>query len=240
MLAAAALALAGCGGDDSDNDSAGQTPPGGALGSGSRTVLLARDRLVGAPGRFAWVAHEIRLGREEAIEHDHEFAFVYADQEPTMIGPKQLRPGDGAPVGAGVRHRHESAGDGTAFWEIRLAKPHSGAPPGARRARRVFESEPLERIPRNAQASFLRVTVPARGGMTTVHTHPGPEFIYQLTGQIDYQNAIIGTKRMRPGDAEGVPPDTAVQKRNPFDADAVFLSWFLVDPDRPFAPPAEF
>jgi quercetin dioxygenase-like cupin family protein len=240
VLAAAALALAGCGGDDSDGDSAGRTPPGGALGSGSRTELLGRDRLAGDPGRVAWVGYEVRLGPDEAIEHDHEFAFVYAHRGAAVIGAKHLRQADGAPIEAGVRHRHESAGDETAFWEIRLARPRSGPPPGARRARRVFESKPLGGIPPNALASFLRVTVPARGGMTTVHTHPGPEFIYQLTGQIDYQNAIIGTKRMRPGDAEGIPPNTAVQKRNPFDADAVFLSWFLVDPDKPFAPLAEF
>lgn len=38
----------------------------------------------------------------------------------------------------------------------------------------------------------------------------------------------------------GIPPGTPVQKRNPFKRPAVFLSWFLVDPDRPFAPKARF
>jgi quercetin dioxygenase-like cupin family protein len=104
----------------------------------------------------------------------------------------------------------------------------------------VFESEPLQGIPANPVASFLSVRAPARGGQTTVHTHPGPEFIYLLSGQIDYQNALIGTRRMRPGDAEGIPPDTPVQKRNPYAKDAVFLSWFLVDPDKPFAPATRF
>ena len=37
-----------------------------------------------------------------------------------------------------------------------------------------------------------------------------------------------------------LPPDTAVQKRNPFKQPATFLSWFLVDPDEPFAPKASF
>lgn len=240
VLVAATLVLAGCGGDDPDGDSPSQTRPGGALGSGSRSDLLGRARLAGDPGRVAWVAHEIRLGRGETIEHEHEFAFVYAHRGGTVIGAERLRPGGGAPLEARVRHRHEPAGGESVLWEIRLASPGAAPPPGARRARRVFESEPLEGVPQNALASFLRVTVPAGGGMTTVHTHPGPEFIYQLTGQIDYQNAIVGAKRMRPGDAEGIPPATAVQKRNPYDADAVFLSWFLVDPDRPFAPAAEF
>ncbi len=78
------------------------------------------------------------------------------------------------------------------------------------------------------------------GGATSVHTHPGPELIYQLTGRILYQNALIGTVELGPAGPEGIPPGTAVQKRNRFDADAEFLSWFLVDPEEPFAPGAEF
>jgi quercetin dioxygenase-like cupin family protein len=238
VLAVAALTIGACG-EGSDDGSADPPPRGGALGSGSKSELLGRAPLAGEPGRVAWVAHEIRLAPGEALEHEHEFAFVYMRRGAATIGPKRLSEGGGAPVTA-TRHRHASAGSRATLWEVRLAEPDSGPPPGAPGARRVFESEPLERIPPNAVASFLRVTVPARGGMTTVHTHPGPEFIYQLSGQIDYQNAIIGTRRMRPGDAEGIPPNTAVQKRNPFDKDAVFLSWFLVDPDKPFAPLAEF
>jgi quercetin dioxygenase-like cupin family protein len=240
VLVAAAVALAGCGGDDSDDGETGERQPSGALGSGSKTALLGRDQLAGDPGRVAWLAHEIRLARAESIEHQHEFAFVYAHRASAAIDGKRLAEGEGAPVAAGTRHTHAAADGAAVLWEIRLARPGAGAPPGVRGARRVFESEPLEGIQPDAIASFLRVTVPARGGMTTVHTHPGPEFIYQLSGQIDYQNAIVGTRRMRPGDAEGIPPNTAVQKRNPLAADGVFLSWFLVDPDKPFAPLAEF
>ena len=78
------------------------------------------------------------------------------------------------------------------------------------------------------------------GGETSVHTHPGPELIYQLRGRIYYQNALIGTKLMGPGDVEGIPPLTGVQKRNLYTEDAEFLSWFLVDASQPFASPALF
>jgi quercetin dioxygenase-like cupin family protein len=84
------------------------------------------------------------------------------------------------------------------------------------------------------------VRVPPRGGRTTVHTHPGPEFIYMTRGRIEYENALVGTRRLGPGGAEAIPPGTPVQKRNPYEREAVFLSWFLVDPDKPFAPEAEF
>jgi quercetin dioxygenase-like cupin family protein len=84
------------------------------------------------------------------------------------------------------------------------------------------------------------VILPPRGGLTTVHTHPGTEFIYMTEGRIDYENALVGVKRLGPGGAEAIPPDTPVQKRNPYRREAVFLSWFLVDPGEPFAPEAEF
>jgi quercetin dioxygenase-like cupin family protein len=87
---------------------------------------------------------------------------------------------------------------------------------------------------------MIEVVLPPRGGETTVHSHPGPEFVYQVSGVIDYQNDLIGTRQLGPGEAEGIPPDTAVQKRNPTAEEAVFLSWFLVDRKRPGAPGAEF
>jgi len=72
----------------------------------------------------------------------------------------------------------------------------------------------LEGIPKNPLAVFVLVKVP-QGGETSVHTHPGPEFIYQLSGGIDYQNDIVGVLQMTNGDIEGIPPATSVQKRNP-------------------------
>jgi quercetin dioxygenase-like cupin family protein len=246
LLGALTTSLVACG-DDSGGQPAqgGRGAEAGALGGSASTQVLARTMLTERPpGELAWVAHETRLEPRETIAHRHELSFVYARRGSHSLrsGGRQasLPQGAGAVVDAGARHLHEARGDGSTFWEIRLAARGSPAPPRAGPSRRVFESEPLEGIPSPAEASFIEVRVPPRGGRTTVHTHPGPEFIYQLSGRIDYQNAIIGTRRLGPGGAEGIPPDTAVQKRNPFARPATFLSFFLVDPDRPFAPKASF
>ena len=235
-----ALALVGCGAERDEE----VEPPGArrALGGDAKVATLARARLAERPaGPIAWVGDEVALARGRAPVHRHEAAFVYARRGTSGLERRgksvRLKAGQAAFVPARAPHRHLGAGGGATLWEVRLAAPDSPPSPGGRR---VFASDPLRGIPARPLASFLEVELPARGGMTTVHTHPGPEFIYQLEGRIDYQNALIGTKRLGPGGAEAIPPDTAVQKRNPFPADARFLSWFLVDPDQPFAPAAEF
>ncbi len=240
-LAVLALAVAGCGGGGDGEAPATGDDRGagvGALGGGAGVDTLARTTLSEAPrGELAWVADELRLAPGQKVTHAHELAFAYIRRGQQRLDDETLEPGAGAAVEPSMRHTHAAEADGSVVWEIRLAPPGSKPAPGTRR---VFASEPLEGIPAKANASFLLVTVPPRGGRTTVHTHPGPEFIYQVSGRIDYQNAIIGTRRLGPGGAEAIPPDTAVQKRNPFKEPAAFLSWFLVDPDRPFAPKATF
>jgi quercetin dioxygenase-like cupin family protein len=233
-LATLVLGVAGCG-DDSEPTGDDRGAGVGALGGEARVETLAKTRLARPPeGELVWVADELRLAPGESLAHAHEPAFVYVRRG----GGQRLHEGDAAAVGAGARHAHRAGDEGAVLWEIRLAPPGSKAPEGS--TRRVFESEPLEGVPAPAEVSFLEVTVPPRGGRTTVHTHPGPELIYLLSGRIDYQNAIVGTKRLGPGGLEGIPPDTAVQKRNPYARPATFLSWFLVDPDAPFAPRASF
>jgi quercetin dioxygenase-like cupin family protein len=231
-----------CGGGSDDEPGSPDRGAGvGALGGSALTETLANTRLRRVPrGELAWVAHEIPLDAGQAIEHDHEPAFVYGRRGTHSLDGASIAEGEAAPIRADSRHRHAAVGDSVVLWEIRLARPGAPAPPGARVARVVFESEPLEAIPMPAEASLIEVTVPPRGGQTTVHTHPGPEFIYQLAGRIDYQNAIVGTKRLGPGGAEGIPPGTAVQKRNPYAEPGTFLSLFLVDPEQPFAPKASF
>jgi quercetin dioxygenase-like cupin family protein len=244
-LCAAVTCACACGDSDDELPPSDRGAGVGALGGSASTKTLARIRVARRPpGELAWVADEIRLRPGEAIDHRHELAFVHARAGGLALGTagreRELGEGEAAALERDVAHRHVAGSDGSRFWEIRLARPRSPAPPGAGGSRRVFESEPLEGVAAPAEASFIEVTVPPRGGRTTVHTHPGPEFIYQLSGRIDYQNAIVGTKRLGPGGAEAIPPGTPVQKRNPFTRPASFISFFLVDPGRPFAPRADF
>ena len=72
--------------------------------------------------------------------------------------------------------------------------------------------------------------MPPRGGRGPRCTpHPGPEFISRSSGpdrlQKRHRHAAGGPRWRR-----GIPPDTAVQKRNPFALPASLLSFFLVDP----------
>ena len=142
-------------------------------------------------------------------------------------------------VPAGDPHWHAALAGPSVFWEVRLAQPGSAPALNLANPTLVFDSGPLQEIPASPMATFVLVRVPV-GGETSVHTHPGPELIYQLSGKIDYQNALIGTKLMGPGDIEGIPPGVSVQKRNPYEEDAQFLSWFLVDVSQPFASAAAF
>ena len=246
------LLLAGCGGDDGGAQEEAAAPEQseqtgqdeGALGGGARTETLARQEGVTVPeGEAVWMAKQVRLEAGEELEHEHAFSTVYAHEGDHVLttsdGESALGEGEGSAVGAGVGHTHAAAEGGpSVFWDVLLAEPGADLP-GSADAEQVFQSEPLEGIPDDPMVQFIKVTLPA-GAETSVHTHPGPEFIFGTEGRFDYQNAIEGTREFGPGDQAGIPPDTAVQKRNPEGDDAVFLSWFVVDPDEPFAPPAEF
>lgn len=249
VLGIAALALAGCGGDSATVGEATPTPSpkraeGGALGGGAATATLAKADDVTVPaGEVAWVATEVKLEPGDELRHEHSFSTVYARtgghrfEAGTSSGT--LSASEGAAIPADVAHAHAApAEEPSVFWEVRLAEP--GSPlPGAPGAEMVFESDPLEGIPDTPTLRFIRVDLPP-GAETSVHTHPGPEFIYGTKGRFTYENALEGERAFGPGDEAGIPPDTAVQKRNGTGQEATFLSWFLVDPEQPFAPGAEF
>lgn len=229
---------------------AGAFSMGGAdLGGNSDSEVLAASLLGFTPDTpVEWVAHQVVLEAGEEIEHEHEFAFIYAVDGWHEIefedGPGttsiRFEQGAGRVIPAGLRHTHRATENGpTTFWEIRLAAPGSGPTEGVTDERLVFRSGPLAGIPEMPAAAFVEVTIPP-DGQTSVHTHPGPEFIYQYDGIIDYQNEFKLIGGMEPGAFEGIPASIAVQKRNESGEDAVFLSWFLVDPDLPFASPARF
>ena len=249
VLGIAALALAGCGGDSATVGEATPAPSpdqaeGGALGGGAATATLAKADDVTVPrGEVAWVATEVKLEAGDELRHEHSFSTVYAHAGGHRFeaGPTSgtLSEGQGAAVPADVAHVHAAPAEGpSVFWEVRLAAP--GSPlPGAPRGETVFESEPLKGIPDTPALRFIRVDL-APGAETSAHTHPGPEFIYGTQGRFTYENGLEGERPFGPGDQAGIPPDTAVQKRNTSEGRASFLSWFLVDPKKPFAPGTEF
>jgi hypothetical protein len=215
---------------------------GSALGGNAATVVLAQLRIDSLPsGPLAWVTNRLELVEGESLEHSHQMAFVYAEQGNHQLDAggsiEDLETAEGTAVGGEVRHRHSAVDGASSFWETRLDRPGSGMSDPY--APTIFESEVLVDIPSDPLAVFVLVFVPP-GGETSVHTHSGIEFIYQRGGHIHYQNEIIGTKRLSPGDVEGIPPETSVQKRDPYKEPAAFLSWFLVDPELPFASPAVF
>ena len=217
---------------------------GSALGGNAETILIAQQTITDLPsGDMVWVAHKANIVSGAEVAHSHEFAFVYAESGThLLVGSSEARPllpGEGARIDGGLNHLHGSVEEDSTFWEVRLAAPGGTTPAMPPVSRRIFESEPLQGVPADPLAVFVLVRLP-QGGQTSVHTHPGPELIYHLTGQINYENAIIGVKQLGPGDLEGIPPETPVQKRNPFDEVAEFLSWFLVDATQPFASEARF
>lgn len=251
FLAVVLLAI-GCGDDGGEQEGPGgrsttkQEPSNGgdgALGGNAMVGTLARAPVESPPpGDAAWNAWRVELEPGEKVEHEHPFSTVYAEQgaHTLTVGSEEeeVDAEGGAIVGAGQVHVHEATDERSVFWDVLLAEPGAELP-GAQGAERVFETEPLDGVPDQAEVAFLDVVLPP-GGQTTVHTHPGPETIYVTNGPFDYQNGIEGTTTVDAGDLKSIPPDTPVQKRNPGDGKPRFLSWFVVDPAKEFAPPAEF
>ena len=104
----------------------------------------------------------------------------------------------------------------------------------------VFVSPTLKGISKNPLAGFVLVKVPS-GGETSVHTHPGPEFIYQLSGGIDYQgyqNDIVGMLQITNGDIEGIPPTTSCPKSETIRMNSRVFIVVSCWPIPPFASPA--
>lgn len=264
LVIVVAILLAACGGDDEvsapqeaavedgmDDDAMGddgamaedgmgdgamaEDGMGGALGGSAETVLLAEETLTSLPaGPLAWSGFAVA-----SVEHQHAAGFVHARDATAIIvdgREQQLQPGDAVFVPEGTVHRH---GSGTA-WDVLLAAPEVEAPAGVT-GEPLFRSDQLEGLPEGeAQLRTLLVELPP-GTETSVHTHPGPEYIYATSGPFVYENAIIGEAETGEGDDHTVPGGTAVQKRNFDGADtAAFLSWFVVEPDMPFAPSADF
>ena len=121
-------------------------------------------------------------------------------------------------------------------WLFTLGPP-GGATPGGRL---VGEIGPVSIVP--ASRYLLRVNRAGGppGAITPVHSHPGSEAFYVLTGQLS-QRTREGTARVDAGQSmNGHGADMAMQLTSSGTADLDQLVLFVVDADRPFSSPAAF
>jgi hypothetical protein len=78
------------------------------------------------------------------------------------------------------------------------------------------------------------------GARTPVHTHPGSEAFYVLTGRLG-QKTPHGVSHVEPGQAmPGHGPDTPMEVFSAGSTDVDVLVMFVVDATRPFSSPAKF
>lgn len=210
------------------------------LGDSAETTTLAEGIMAQlTAGQLVWAVYQ--AAGNDRIEHVHAGGFVYAVGGPhrlTVLGEERTLAEDEALfLDFGADHTHHDAN----FWDVTLATLQPEGAPAVAGTDVAFISGRLGGMPAPpVRVVFVDVTLPGSDGRTAVHTHPGPEFIYVLDGPIEYQTALAETEHLADGDHRALAADTAVQKRNPWAEPARFLSWFVVDPDRPFASEAEF
>lgn len=225
-LVALLLALVACDG--------GMGMMGDGLGGDAESELLAEAEMTSVPdGPLVWRGFVV-----SDVEHEHGPAFVHAREATTVTvtgAERRLDDGDAVFVPAGATHIH-GAGES---WDVVLTAPDHDAPAGA--SAEVFRSDVLEGIPGDGVLLRAILVELPPGTQTSVHTHPGPEFIYVTRGPFMYESGVTGEQRTAEGDSHTLPPDTPVQKRKPDgEQAAAFLSWFVVDPSEPFTTGSSF
>jgi hypothetical protein len=104
---------------------------------------------------------------------------------------------------------------------------------------KVGEVGPIPRV--EAPEYLLRINQAsgAPGSITPVHSHPGSEAFYVLTGEQSIRSAH-GTLRVMAGQpAAGHGADMAMQVSSSGSSDLLALVMFVVDANRPFSTPAK-
>ena len=121
-------------------------------------------------------------------------------------------------------------------WLFTLG-PRGGATPGARL---VAEIGPVPILSAGRYLLHVNRAGGPPGAMTPVHSHPGSEAFYVLSGQLS-QRTGHGIARVRAGQAmNGHGADMAMQLTSSGTVDLDQLVLFVVDADRPFSSPATF
>jgi hypothetical protein len=105
---------------------------------------------------------------------------------------------------------------------------------------RVVEIGPVPRIA--APEYLLRINTGSGppGAKTPVHTHPGAEAFYVLTGRLG-QRTPHGVSHVESGQfVPGHGPDTPMEVSSSGTSDLMALVMFVVDATKPFSSPAKF
>ncbi len=119
-------------------------------------------------------------------------------------------------------------------WFFTLGPPGRSSPDGSK----VAEIGPVPSI--SAPEYLLRVVRSGGppGATTPVHTHPGAETFYVLSGELT-QKTPKGVNRVSAGQSRpGHPPDTPMQVSSSGSGDLSALVMFVNDATRPFSSPA--
>ena len=125
----------------------------------------------------------------------------------------------------------ESAGKA---WLFTLGSSGNSSPKSAK----VAEVGPISRI--KATQYLLRINDASGppGSVTSVHSHPGSEAFFVLTGEQSVRGAN-GTMRVKAGQAEaGQGAEKAMQVSSSGTTDLHALVMFILDADKPFSSPA--
>jgi quercetin dioxygenase-like cupin family protein len=121
-------------------------------------------------------------------------------------------------------------------WLLTLG-PKGGATAGGTR---VAEVGPITRVTAPEYLIRLNNAVAAPGSKTSVHTHPGTEAFYILSGKVS-QKTPNGVSSVEAGQSlPGFGPNTVMEVSNPGTVPMNALVMFLVDATKPFSVPAMF
>ena len=127
----------------------------------------------------------------------------------------------------------ESAGK---IWLFTLGAAGGATPGGAK----VTELGPIPRVVAPQYLLRINEATGPRGSITPIHTHPGSEAFYVLSGEQTIQGPH-GVMRVAVGQAEaGHGADMPMQVSSTGAADLHALVMFVVDATRPFSSPATF
>jgi len=120
-------------------------------------------------------------------------------------------------------------------WLFTLG-PSGGSSPGGSKVAEIGPVPPI-----SASEYLLRINSASGppGAKTPVHTHPGSETFYVLTGELT-QKTPDGTHQVSAGHAmPGHPPGTPMQVSSSGGGDLTALVMFVADATKPFSSPAK-